>query len=487
MGDYSPRRRTAVVFSGTGTAGAYHAGVLRALDESGAKIDLVVGSGGGALAAVFAAVAGGAQLYGSQGLWRELRWRDLYRIRRSLRLALFLLGMLVAAFFLPLCLALVAGVLAVPVLIIDLISAGFAARVVQLSGLSAATASQVYFLALAVPAFLVAGSVVAGTAGVLLTRRRRAVETLEFLLDAAPARDRIAKSLWAVAQGQALASSPASTAELSRRVVGLLSDSAGQPGFRELILRAIDLEAGRSVDFALLHDPGRSQFMAGRRRGSGGGTPVVDLSVQGQDVFLFDVVLTGVCLPFLSAIRRVVVPKGAPIHGGTHRLADASFGRGCGLADAIAAGAEQVILVTPVPADGTATAGRRGPRALLDALLLSLERSGLEAELAETERINLLVETMGHETDDGGRAWEDPTSGRVYRPIELYVVRPDRRTLSPLAYDGIRDHSVDVTETPSDMLERGYRDAIHQLVEPVIGGIGDGTIPYAPEPRGMSL
>jgi predicted acylesterase/phospholipase RssA len=41
--DYSPKRRTALVFTGSGSTGAYHAGVLRALDESGVKIDIVVG------------------------------------------------------------------------------------------------------------------------------------------------------------------------------------------------------------------------------------------------------------------------------------------------------------------------------------------------------------------------------------------------------------------------------------------------------------
>ena len=37
---YSPHVRTALVLTGTGTAGAYHAGVLRALHEAGVKIDL---------------------------------------------------------------------------------------------------------------------------------------------------------------------------------------------------------------------------------------------------------------------------------------------------------------------------------------------------------------------------------------------------------------------------------------------------------------
>ena len=46
---YSPHLRTALVLAGTGTAGAYHAGVLRALDEAGVKIDIVAGRGMGLL------------------------------------------------------------------------------------------------------------------------------------------------------------------------------------------------------------------------------------------------------------------------------------------------------------------------------------------------------------------------------------------------------------------------------------------------------
>ena len=46
---YSPERPTAVVLSGTGVDGAYHAGVLEALQEAGVKIDLVGGRGVGAL------------------------------------------------------------------------------------------------------------------------------------------------------------------------------------------------------------------------------------------------------------------------------------------------------------------------------------------------------------------------------------------------------------------------------------------------------
>ena len=67
MREYSPRRRTALVLTGSGTSGAYHAGVLKALDESGVKLDLVVGSGVGALGAASAPSRAGRASTASAG------------------------------------------------------------------------------------------------------------------------------------------------------------------------------------------------------------------------------------------------------------------------------------------------------------------------------------------------------------------------------------------------------------------------------------
>jgi hypothetical protein len=49
---YSPERRTALIFTGSGADGAYHAGAMRAIQEAGVKVDVVAGRGIGALAAV---------------------------------------------------------------------------------------------------------------------------------------------------------------------------------------------------------------------------------------------------------------------------------------------------------------------------------------------------------------------------------------------------------------------------------------------------
>ena len=70
---YSPQRRTALVLTGTGTAGAYHAGVLRALHEAGVKIDIVAGRGIGVVGALFAAVDGAQRLWDEKGFWRSTR------------------------------------------------------------------------------------------------------------------------------------------------------------------------------------------------------------------------------------------------------------------------------------------------------------------------------------------------------------------------------------------------------------------------------
>src|SRR5829696_2832625 len=75
---YSPLRRTALVLTGTGTAGAYHAGVLRVLHEAGVKLDIVAGRGIGVVGALFAAVDGAHRLWDEKGFWRAAAVRGLY-------------------------------------------------------------------------------------------------------------------------------------------------------------------------------------------------------------------------------------------------------------------------------------------------------------------------------------------------------------------------------------------------------------------------
>ena len=67
---YSPRLRTGVLLCGSGTAGAYQAGALRAILEAGIKIDVIAAHGAGVLTAL------AAFLFGAFTIAKTLLWGD---------------------------------------------------------------------------------------------------------------------------------------------------------------------------------------------------------------------------------------------------------------------------------------------------------------------------------------------------------------------------------------------------------------------------
>lgn len=475
MREYSPKRRTALVFTGCGSSGAYHAGVLKALDESGVKVDLLVGSGVGTLAAAFGAVAGGPKLYGAGGFWDGLNWASLYRLRAPLRVSAVLLLAAFVVFLLPLALAALAGLLFPLLLIVDLLVPGWPTR--ALASLQAAPAAlrAPYLAALAAPVFVLSAFALVMLVRAFLHDRRRLAESFETLLEGDAAAERLARSLWEVARGVALSGAVPRGAELSRKYVALAIENLGQPGFRELILRTGDLETGRPLPFVLLADGPRTGFLAARSKERRSRLDpmcdAVDLRSPENAALLLDVVATGLLPPLVAPALRMAFPRGGVFGGEVHRLTDASLVVGSGLAEALDAGAEQVVLVSGSPEQAGLRPRRRGARALADATLAALERQSLERDLETADRINKMVQTLGHQAEDGSRAWQDPESGRVLREFALYVVRPGSRALGPLELDGAQDPSTEVEHTLPDLTEQGYRDAYRLFIEPVVGAV----------------
>src|SRR6186997_1734027 len=119
---YSPQRRTALILTGTGTAGAYHAGVLRALHEAGVRVDLVAGRGIGAIGAMFAAVDGGQRLWDRDGLWKQAAIAGAYRWRLPLRVAGWALVAAASLLAVPLLLFAVGVVAALAGMLLALVS-----------------------------------------------------------------------------------------------------------------------------------------------------------------------------------------------------------------------------------------------------------------------------------------------------------------------------------------------------------------------------
>jgi len=452
---------------------------MRALDESGVKVDVVVGSGVGNVAAAFAAIAGGSKLYGPGGFWDGAGWSSLYRLQPALRIALLLLATAFGVFLFPVGLALLAGLLFPLVLIVDVVAPGLPSRLVEGLWAAPAVLRAPYLAALAVPVFALSVLAVVHVLFGWLKSGRRLAESFETPLDVRPARKRLSEALWEVARGSAISAGPPSEAELGRRFVSLLAENLGQPGFRELILRVTDLETGDVLPFVLLHDAARAAFASTRARGPRSrleGIPgAVDLREPAHDSLLFDAVITGLLPPLVAPVRRVSFPKGGIFAGETHRLTDATLAAGCGISEAVAAGAEQVIVASGSPHSASPPPRRRGPRAAADGMLATLERQALEEDVRGAERTSRIVESLGHRMDDGSRAWQDPATGRVYRDVPVYVIRPDRRAFGPLELDGAQDPATEVLETPEDLLEQGYRDAYRMFVEPVVGAV--------PEPR----
>lgn len=469
MPDYQPKRRTALVFAGSGTSGAYHAGVLKALEEAGTKIDVVVGSGIGTVTAIFAAAGAGGKLYGPQGFWDGIGWGSLYRMRRPLRFVLFMMGVAFGVFLLPVALALLAGILFPVVLVADLAAPGLPARLLGDPWAAPTALRDPYIAALAMPVFILAASAIIGGLYALLRHRRRIAELLESFIDAGPGVSRLRQALSELSRvGSARASADA---EIGRRYVSVVGENLGQPGFRELILHTADLDAGGTLPFVLLAEPHRSAFLQARSRSArsdDGQAVAVDLAAGGESM-LFDAVVTGLLPPLATPVRRVSFPRRGLYGGEVHRLTESTLAGGCGLADAITAGAEQVILVTAVPQNPSAPRRRRGLHALADATQALLERQGLEQDLGAAERVNRIVQTVGHRLEDGSRAWQDPATGRTFRDVAIYVVRPERRSIGPLEWDGVLDPATEVREETTDLIDLGYRDAYRLFIEPVLG------------------
>jgi hypothetical protein len=457
---YSPRERTALVLLGTGTAGAYHAGVLRALREAGVRIDVVAGCGMGAASALFAAVDAGASLWDEQGLWlgspgpaRLYPWRGRWRVLAAsvgvaaLLLALPLVAVAAAALAYPLVLALMflwpeAGELAM---------ARWADTVLWLIS-PAVLAGAVPRLA---AASLLAGVIAASLAWAAASGRGRGRrsergawwwQVLGAPLDAASAARWCLGGFWRVVRGAAPIAQP-DPAELGRRYAELLHENLGQPGYRELVLVAHDLDARRDLVFVLLADAWRARAL-----GAPGGAPgrereLIDLSGAGR-VHVADAVAGALAVPILAEPHRMAFAPESGWRGETHRLADRPGAVSRLFLEVARAGATQLIVVSPRSA-------LEGPHALAGAPAAPRARLGEYVASAEVAALA-----------DAVAAWRE-------RFATLFEIRPAHNPIGPFDFRGRFDERSDRWLGLRELVERGYEDAYRQFIEPAIGDGGD--------------
>jgi len=456
---YSPERRTALLFTGTGADGAYHAGALRAIQEAGVKIDIVGGRGIGAIAAVLAAVDGSAQLWESGGFWRSPPVPFLYRWRWPFRLLRWLALGLVAVLAIPAAVILV-GLVVYPIaLVLGMSGLDAGARFVQSFVETLTQAFSPGALPTWVPrlaALLSAAAVVTLAAGAWLTwwraplHRRtaggRAWALLGSPIDAGVAVQHATETVWRLLKGGAAIKTP-DAKDLSRRYAELLAENLGQPGFRELLLVVHDMDAHRDLVFGLVRDPFRKALFPPPGGVSSRRAEAHDLS-SGTQAFTADVLAAAMSLPGVSDPRLVQFAPDSYWRGETHRLVDRPAGLARLIEEAAAAGAEQVVLIAATPEPP-------GPHELRPPRLDGFGRVGEQLASAETAALSDAVRHLHH------------------RFQGVYVIRPSHNPVRPLDLTGAYDEKSDRVQTLDELMERGFEDAYRQFIEPVVGASGD--------------
>jgi Patatin-like phospholipase len=465
---YSPHLRTALLLSGSGTAGAYHAGVLRALHEAGVRLDVVSGCGVGVVGALLAAIDGGPRTWEQDGVWRRRPPILFYRWRRPLRLSFGFVLASMATLAIPLV-VLSTGIVVYPLsFLIQMIDPDAGQRLATGYASAIARAFAPGGLPLLIPRLvtliLVSALLVLVIAAVApkTTRRRwsehgRSPSVWWARLigppwSADPGIQHVERTLWRLIGGPGHAGKPAS-AELSRRYLDLLVENFGQPGFRELIVTAVDLDMRGDLVFAALQEQRRQAFFhravpAGRgssaqaRVEASRSGDLIDLIGVGR-THVTDVLSAALTIPMLTDPHLITFSPESYWKGEVHRLGDRS-GLSRLLQELAAAGVEQVIVVSSV-------AERATPHRL-DRPLDSLASRASEY-LSAGEAAAVRQAVAAHRKD--------------FR--SLFLIRPVHNPVGPLDFGGARDERSDRFQTVQELIDRGYEDAYRQFIDPGLG------------------
>ena len=457
---YSPERRTALLFTGTGADGAYHAGAMRALQEAGVKIDVVGGRGVGAIAAVLGAVDGGSQLWEANGFWRSPAIARLYRWRWPFTVLRWLALALLAVLAIPAVVILFAVIVYPFALLLGIAGLTAGAHVVEgvFSTLTSAFSPQALptwiprlaalFSTLAV-ATLGVGAWLAAWRSPLHRRTtgNRLWALLGSPIDASGAIHHATETVWRLLKGGAAIKTPEAD-DLSRRYAELLSENLSQPGFRELLLVVHDLDANRDMVFGLVRDPLRRMLFPSPGGGSSSRRAEAQDLASGTQGFLADVLAAALSLPGVSDPRLVRFAPDAYWRGETHRLTDRPASIGRLLEEAAAAGAEQVVIIAATPQPP-------GPHELRPPRLDGLGRVGEQMASAEAAALSDAVRHLHH------------------RFQGLYLIRPSHNPIRPFDLTGAYDEKSDRVQSLEELMERGYEDTYRQFIEPFLGASGD--------------
>lgn len=452
---YSPRRRTAVVLSGMGTAGAYQAGVLKAFAEAGVKVDVIAGHGPGVANALTAAIDGGARMAEPNGPWTGSPARQAYRWRAAWRIAGFGLLVAVALALSPLLILVVAAGMYAASAILAL--ANLPALSERLVGLYRTlfeflfsppvlptVIPRLVMLAILAVAGVLVATAIRAAAGERSRRRLGGAFWWRLIgepIGTAQPGAALVTALWGMVRDAAGPERP-SDADIGRRYVDVLADNFGQPGFREVLIAVHDLDARRDLVGGVLAAQARAAFEE-RRPGAGPReAEVVDFTGPQRELVV-DFLLGALRLPVAMPAQAAEFPSESYWRGERHRFCDRPELVGRLLDEVSAIGVEQVVLVSPA-APPAVPHGLR-PRPI-----------DLRTRLGEHVRS---VETA---------ALQEAQAAAAGRFAGVFIIRPDHNPINPFDFRGVYDEASDRFQTIDDLMQLGYEDAYRRFIEPVV-------------------
>ncbi len=455
---YSPKRRTALVLSGTGTAGAYHAGVLRALHEAGVKIDIVAGRGVGVVGALFAAIDGAQSLWDREGFWQRAPAGGFYPWRTSLRALGWALALSVAIVAVPLA-AMGLGFVVFPIdFLLKMVgvsaSAGLTGPYVRLAERAFAPEGLPTWLPRLV--VLVIGAAALAVAVEASVRAGRAGEwragfwwrVVPSPLSSTEAIAHTWSKLWDLIRGGTQLKAPAPL-DLARRYVELLTDNLGHPGFREFLTVVHDVDAGRDLVCALVVESRRRDLIRRERTEDAEArrAEVLDLAGPARD-HLVDVVAAALTTPIAGSFHTIHFAPESFWCGEPHRLSDRPGALERVVDELMGLGVEQLVLVSAAPR-------AHGPFAIVPPRLDGRGRLGEFLQSAESSHVR------------------DVLARRAGTGLRMFGIQPVHNPVGPFDFAGTVDARSARTHTLAELMDRGYADAYHQFVEPVVGASGD--------------
>jgi hypothetical protein len=431
--------------------------VLRALQEAGVKIDLLAGHGVGAGSAALAALDGATRLWDPSGIWRSRAAASLYGWRGPLRAAAAIGVVLVTILLTPVAVLLVGLLVYLLGFVLEMLQVSAGTTMVSMFSAwlqsafsgpnlpttvprAATIALAVMIAVLAVRAFLASRS-----SGGRRARGNWWWRIVGAPFSAAGARDWFSTAIWDSIRGAAPIARPSIT-NLGRRYSEVLLENLGQPGFRELVIVATDLDARRDIVAALLRDPHRRDFMAprvDRDRLS----EVLDLAGVGRD-YALEIVCAALTPSRVCDPYPIAFAPDSYWRGETHRACDRPGAIHRVLEEVAAAGARQAIIVSAV-APASAPHHLRAPR------LDPRGQFGETQSVADAVALRDALESMSLHFD------------------AIYVIQPVHNPIGPFDVAGAYDEASDRRQGISELLERAYEDAYRQFIEPVVGASGE--------------